>query len=67
MWNEENFLRPLKVEKRDRDRDRECERDDMDKERDHENRERDRNVAVHEMSLFSSNDKFISKLDLSNS
>ncbi|XP_057475952.1 paired amphipathic helix protein Sin3-like 4 isoform X1 [Actinidia eriantha] len=69
LWNEENFPRPLKVENRDRDR--ECERDDMDKERDRENRERDRNVAVHEMSLFSSEDKYMSKpiqvLDLSHS
>ncbi|GFZ00105.1 SIN3-like 4 [Actinidia rufa] len=69
LWNEENFLRRLKVENRDRDR--ECERDDMDKERDRENRERDRAAAVHKMSLFSSKDKYISKsvqeLDLSNS
>ncbi|XP_057509784.1 paired amphipathic helix protein Sin3-like 4 [Actinidia eriantha] len=69
LWNEENFLRPVKVENRDRDRERE--RDDMDKERDRENRERDRTAAVHKMSLFSSKDKYISKsvqeLDLSNS
>ena len=69
LWNEENFLKPLKVENRDRDK--ECERDDMDKERDRENREKDRNVAVHEMSLFSSEDKYISKsiqeLDFSHS